>query len=372
MACSASAADAAQQMQRQTGPNLAFLPSVSDCGPYIEMPVVFSQPESSDISSASLEIAFDTRIFQEAFYGPNQEMNRPGVFPGFSLQSEWGRHFHIFASQAVSQGVPVSGRWKIEIFPDGAIGGMKLPNGELMRIRFFPHSWSLPGAYEIAVVPNSMQFFTVSGYPAGNLAIQNGFISLVPCAIPSTVTTTTTTTTTAPVTTTTLGPAHPVVYADTVLSSCAPYVEMPVFFAQPLTSVVSSVAIEVSYPADYFHEQYLAPNDPGNMPLVIPGSALDLIPGYPFLTISQKSMRSTTPVAGNWTVSITPIQSGHKAGIPDGELFRIRLFPKPGMVPGDYFVSISPYSAFYNRTGQPIHGLPVLGGQVTRLSCSAN
>jgi hypothetical protein len=358
-----------QKLEVQQGPNLGFVSVVSECGPFVDLPVIFSQPETSDVGSVSLEISFDTKVFEELFYGPNQPWNRPLVVPGFSLDSEWGRHFIIFASRAEEQGIALSGRWKIDIFPDGVLSGMKLPNGELLRIRFYPFAWSLPGGYEISIVPDRIRFFNTNGLPAGNLAIQSGTITLVQCPL-STAFTSTTTTTTAPVTTTTtLGPTPPVVYAGTVISACESYIEMPVFFAQPQNSIVSSIAVEMSYPADYFQEQFIAPNDINNMPRVFPGWGLDLIPGYPFLTISQKSMRSTTPVAGNWTVSITPMKSGPKAGIPNGELFRMRLYPKPGLPVGDYSVSISPYSAFYNPFGQPIHGLRVLGGQITRMVC---
>ena len=353
----------------QQGPNLGFISVVSECGPFIDVPVLFSQSETSDISSLSLEIAFDPKIFEDVFTGPNNPQNRPQAVPGLSLESEWGRHFQVFFSRAEEQGVTVPGRWKIEVLPDGILSGMKLPVGELLRLRFYANAWSMPGGYEIAIRPESVRFYNTIGASIDNLVVQSGTITLIRCPLP-TITIVTTTTTTVPVTTTTLGPPQPVVFAGDVISNCGPYVEMPVFFMQPENSVVSAVAVEVSFPTDVFHDQYFAPNDERNLPQVLPGWSLSAWAGYPLMMVSQRAIRSNhTPVAGNWTVSITPMQNGPRSGIRSGEIFRMRLFPKPGAPLGEYTVSISPYSAFYNRNGSPIHGLTVRGGRITMVRC---
>lgn len=350
----------------QSGPNLALGPAVSDCHPYIEAPLLFAQPDTSNVGMLSFEIYFPTDIFQDVFISPNSMDNKPSILRSFSLQNEWGSHFTFFTSRVTENGRTVPGRWKIDIMGDGLFPNMKIPNGELLRIRFFPTPWAMPGGYEIAFSPYSVQFIDLFGNSVLGLAIQNGTITLIPCP-PVSVTTTTATTTTLRATTTTLPQA--VVRAGTISSSCTPFVEVPVFFLQPETSAIRSLALELDFPSEIFQDQYFAPYDMRNMPQILPGVALTWQPAYPYMMMAQPATRSGLAVSGAWNVFVQPLQAIPNSYIPSGEILRIRLFPRPGAPVGNYPLTVSPYSAFYSQNGKPIHGLSVISGQVILLPC---
>src|SRR5437016_1106365 len=72
------------------------------------------------------------------------------------------------------------------------------------------------------------------------------------------------------------------------VNDCAAFVEVPILWVQPDTSNVTTMAFEFTYNNSAFLEQYIAPNDPSNRPLVIRGAALQAGVGTSFQFISQQ------------------------------------------------------------------------------------
>lgn len=355
-------------IRAQSG-HLSFVPVVNNCTAYVDMPLVFSQPDTSDVGTISFEFNFNPGTFQDSFFGPNDARNLPGILRGISLQGPWGSHFPIIVSRAEEDGMTLPGRWKVEIMSDGVLPGMKIPNGELLRIRFYPHPWVTPGGYEIAFTYGTVNFFSTIGFPVTGLAVRNGAVTIVTCVYTTTTTVLSTTTTTTHPTTTTLG--WPTVHVGTVLNDCGGlYTEVPVYFSQPETTSVVSLAVEFDFRSDIFFDQYFGLNHPDNLPQIVAGSALTQGTVFPYTFLAQPSVRLGVTVPGAWTIFVLPAYSPPYYAIPSGELFRVRLVSRVGAPLGVYPLTISPYSAFYDLNGIPIHGLKVQSGQIYLRSCS--
>ena len=204
--------------------NLRIGNGAVDCGTYAEVPVMFAQPDTSNVNSISMEITFPD-VFQEQYVSPNDDRNRPQIFRGSVLSSGVGSTFPVIAMQVDNQGTLVPGRWRIAIM---AITPptINVPNGEILRIRFYPKIGALPSLNPINIATGLLFLSTGAQTQAST---QNGTVTIFPCQANSTTTSlinpsststtivgsSTTSTTLFPITTTTGATTTTTVYTST-------------------------------------------------------------------------------------------------------------------------------------------------------------
>lgn len=176
--------------------------SIVDCGQFAEVPIVFTQPETSSVTSITMEIAFPN-VFEEAFYTPNDDRNRPQILRGAALASGTGLNFNMVSLQSTDNGgALIPGRWRIAIIsPDTS----SVPAGEIIRMRFYPKLGAAQGSYPISFA--SAGLYTSTGNPIQPTLFLNGSVTIYPCQYPTTTSASSTTTTSTQATTsTTLSP----------------------------------------------------------------------------------------------------------------------------------------------------------------------
>ncbi len=179
------------------------LGSVSgDCRAALEMPLLFTQPDSTPASSLSLELTWPTDAFEERYLQPGSDLNQPRIVRGSGLSDAAGINFPFFSYPVEQQGQPVAGRWRLVIFPNTQDPAAAIPAGEILRIRFLPKISAAAGSYTVRFLPDTLLLSTASGRILPAPAATDGTVTLGNCPISSSTTFAITTTTSAATTTT--------------------------------------------------------------------------------------------------------------------------------------------------------------------------
>lgn len=166
--------------------NLQIGNALLNCNQYAEVPIVFTQPDVSSAVSVILNISFSSDIFQEQYFSPNQDQNRPQIMRGAALAGGVGASFSMISFQLAP------GAWRIAILAPGGAPATAVPQGEIVRIRFYAREAAPPSVYPLSF--SSVGLFGASGNTLQPVTQQNGLITLFSCNPTTTLVTTSTTT----------------------------------------------------------------------------------------------------------------------------------------------------------------------------------